>query len=91
MKKMTAQQRAYRKFLRSIAWSVQRSRIVIRANGLCEVCRKTKLKQVHHLKYGEPLASTPDSDLVAVCGHCHRNAHIRPPAGSAVSAEIQLF
>jgi hypothetical protein len=87
---MTAAQRDYRRFLRTVDWLVQRSRIVVRSGGLREVCRKTRLKQVHHLRYAEPLAATPDSDLIGICGRCHRAAHWKPPQ-TAAAAEIQLF
>jgi len=89
-KTMTTQQREYRRFLRSVQWSVQRARIVVRSHGVCEVCRKSRVKQIHHLRYTDPIALTPDSDLVAICGRCHRNSHIASPQ-AAGSAEITLF
>lgn len=90
--RLTAQQREYRKFLRSVEWMLQRSRIVLRSGGLCELCHKRRLKQIHHLRYSEPIDATPDSDLVAVCGYCHRSQHIKfPGPGALAASEMQLF
>ena len=76
--RLTAQQRAYRRFLRTPEWLVQRARVIVRSGGLCEICHKRKLRQVHHRFYSDPIAATPDSDLIGLCGFCHRREHIRP-------------
>jgi 5-methylcytosine-specific restriction endonuclease McrA len=83
-------QREHRKFLRSIEWAVQRSRVIVRSNGICELCKKSRVKQVHHRRYADPIGSTPDSDLVAICGRCHRNAHVTF-SRVAATTEIKLF
>jgi len=90
--RLTAQQRDYRRFLRTVEWSLQRARVIVRSGGLCEICKTRRLKQVHHLRYSDPVSSTPDSDLIGLCGFCHRREHVRLPGpGALASAEMQLF
>lgn len=82
--------RAYQRFLRSPAWIVQRSRILVRANGMCERCKKYRAKQVHHLKYAADYAQVPDTNLLAVSGKCHRDLNVPPPTYKQ-TIEIKLF
>jgi hypothetical protein len=51
------------------------TRIIVRAQGKCEICGCRPVKQVHHRKYSKTPADTPDSELQAVCGVCHMKAH----------------
>src|SRR5262245_41996718 len=52
---------------------------LVRANGICEKCRKRPATEVHHLKYERVFNELP-SDLVALCRQCHSEIHWRQPA-----------
>jgi hypothetical protein len=66
----------YRAYMRSPAWRRRRARVLRRAGRRCRGCGGPA-KDVHHLWYGTPLGSEPDSALAPLCEGCHRQAHSR--------------
>lgn len=64
----------YQDYIKSPEWERVRKRILKRARGKCEKCRKRPPIQVHHLTYAR-LGNERDEDLLAVCGPCHQAFH----------------
>jgi RNase P subunit RPR2 len=64
----------YQDYIQSPEWEKVRKRILKRARGKCEKCRKRPPLQVHHLTYAR-LGNERDEDLLAVCGPCHQSFH----------------
>ena len=73
----------YAEYLRSEAWKEKRSRVLRRANGICEGCGDRGQLQVHHTRY--PTGCWPGTsewasqeklfDLRAICRRCHEDIH----------------
>ncbi len=67
----------YTEYLRSPEWQAVRLGALQRASYRCQLCgRSDKTLHVHHNTYdrrGEEL----DSDVVALCWHCHSKHHNR--------------
>jgi hypothetical protein len=66
--------RRYDEHLRSSAWAALRSRVLFRADHICEGCGQHRATQVHHLTYRR-LGHEMLFDLVAVCDACHAAIH----------------
>jgi hypothetical protein len=66
--------RWYDEYLESPEWDERRSRVLSRARGVCEGCRKEPATQVHHLTY-ERVGREMLFDLAAVCRDCHDCIH----------------
>jgi 5-methylcytosine-specific restriction endonuclease McrA len=66
--------RQYHAYLATPAWAIKRARVIERAGGLCEGCRKNPPAEVHHLTY-ERVGREMLFDLVAVCRVCHEIIH----------------
>lgn len=67
-------QAEYLAYRRTPEWQAKRSRVLRRANGICEGCLETQATVVHHLTYthmGDELLF----QLVALCQACHEKAH----------------
>lgn len=60
----------YTKYLQSPEWREKRKLVMLRAQGICEGCRKANATEVHHLTY-ERLGDEMLFDLVAICKMCH--------------------
>jgi len=59
----------YKKYLRGKWW--KKRRLDYRAlHQKCELCRKKKSRQVHHVNY--TFFNEADEDLTASCGRCHQ-------------------
>jgi hypothetical protein len=56
------------------AWYARRDAVRARARGRCEFCRWRPMQHAHHRSY-ERFGQEPLSDLMAVCGACHRAIH----------------
>jgi 5-methylcytosine-specific restriction endonuclease McrA len=68
----------YKQYLQSPQWQAKRRKILHRAGYRCELCRKAKPLQVHHLTYERKFRERL-GDLQAVCDRCHRRIHgIKP-------------
>jgi 5-methylcytosine-specific restriction endonuclease McrA len=68
----------YQYYLQSDQWKTKRRKILQRAGYRCELCRKAKPLQIHHLTY-ERIFNERMDDLQAVCDRCHRRLHgIKP-------------
>lgn len=65
----------YREYLRSSMWRDKRSRVMARADGLCEGCRVEEATEVHHLSYTHIYAEFL-FELVALCRDCHERWHV---------------
>lgn len=69
-----ARQKEYRQYLTTKNWKDKRSKVLARANNLCEGCGDRTATEVHHLTYrnvGDELLF----ELVALCSTCHSKAH----------------
>lgn len=64
----------YEAHLNSDKWRDIRGRVMERAQGICEGCRRGRAAQVHHLTYLH-LGDEFLWELVAVCLDCHKRAH----------------
>jgi RNase P subunit RPR2 len=67
-------QRLYEEYLKSAEWQERRQLVLLRAQGICEGCRKAPATSVHHLHYrdaGEEFLW----QLVAICDVCHERYH----------------
>lgn len=60
--------------LRRPSWKKLRQTILERDKYLCQRCKKTKARDVHHLTY-DRLGHELQSDLMSVCRPCHRKIH----------------
>jgi hypothetical protein len=58
---------AYLQYIASPAWQAKRIRVLQRAGGTCERCRKAPARQVHHLTYVR-LFVERDEDLLSPRG-----------------------
>lgn len=67
---------AHNAYLDSPEWRDLRQRVMDRAQGLCEGCRLTPAKEVHHLSY-EHWGHEFVFELVALCGDCHDRIHAK--------------
>jgi 5-methylcytosine-specific restriction endonuclease McrA len=70
----TERQKRYHAYLRSPEWRERRRVVLARAGGRCERCKLRKAREVHHLTYVR-IFNEPPSDLQALCGICHDDAH----------------
>lgn len=66
--------RGYRKYLQSPEWKEKRARVLAAANYRCELCKRKKATQVHHLTY-KRIFKEPPEDLIAICRFCHDEKH----------------
>lgn len=64
----------YMAYMRSRQWQKVRNEHLQSVDGWCEVCRKAKACQVHHMSYAR-LGFENAQDLCAVCVQCHHEIH----------------
>ena len=64
----------YEAYRRTPRWQVKRSKVMIRAKGLCEGCLDAPATVVHHLSYAN-IGDELLFQLVALCRPCHHKAH----------------
>lgn len=64
----------YNAYLDSPEWKQKRSRVLDRADGICEGCGINRASQVHHLTY-KNVGNEFLFELVAVCNICHERLH----------------
>ncbi len=67
---------AHNAYLASPEWRELRQRVMDRAQGLCEGCRLSPAREVHHLSY-EHWGHEFLFELVALCGDCHDRIHAK--------------
>lgn len=67
-------QKEYDAYLKTEKWRALRTKILRRANGVCEGCGKLAATQVHHLTY-KHIFEEFLFELVAVCDPCHKRLH----------------
>ncbi len=72
--KIMAITQQYQKYLNGPEWQKKRILIFIRDGYLCQKCKKENATQVHHKSYAN-IFKEPLSDLMSVCGSCHRLIH----------------
>lgn len=68
-------QRRYQEYLQTPEWQEKRRLVLLRAQGICEGCRKAPATAVHHLHYRD----AGDEflwQLVAICDPCHERYHV---------------
>lgn len=73
----------YETYLSGPAWKARRCRIFERAEGVCEHCRQSPARHVHHLTY-ERVGDELETDLLAVCLPCHQAFHPDRPILAAL-------
>jgi len=64
----------YAEYLKSDRWQRRRLRSLDKAAYACQVCKSTRLLEVHHNCY-DRLGDELDSDLFVVCGMHHDMIH----------------
>ena len=64
----------YNAYLQTPQWRAIATRVLKRANGICEGCGQAGATQVHHLTY-QHVFNEFLFDLVAVCRACHERLH----------------
>lgn len=72
--------REYQAYLSSLEWKGRRSKVLARAQGMCEGCGDRKATEVHHLTY-EHVFDEFLFELVALCRPCHERLHADPAEG----------
>lgn len=70
---------SYKLYLQTNHWKELRLK-KLKKNPVCQVCRKEKANQVHHLSYNNANGETilykeKLSDLLSVCRKCHKDIH----------------
>lgn len=75
--------RQYESYLHSSEWQAVRTKVMARANRLCERCRDRAAKHVHHLHYWN-VGQELEEDLQAVCVPCHQELHPDRPLTAAL-------
>lgn len=79
----------YGKYRESPAWKRKRDLVMERNKGKCAWCQ-AEGKQVHHKTY-DNIGKEPLSDLVVLCGKCHKEEHFPPlPSGSLSATQRPL-
>ena len=76
----------YEKYRDSPAWKRKRDLVIERDKGKCVWCQ-VEGRQVHHKTY-ENIGKEPLSDLVVLCGKCHKEEH-HPPVPSDQQSATQ--
>gem|GEM_PF-1012922 len=66
--------RQYEHYRQTDEWKHKRSKVILRAQGLCEACRDRPATQAHHTTYAH-VGREFLFELVAVCEPCHRSMH----------------
>jgi 5-methylcytosine-specific restriction endonuclease McrA len=69
----------HRQYLDSPAWRKKRSERLAVDGEKCFRCKATDGLQVHHITY-ERLGRERMSDLLTLCGDCHKRDHGRDPS-----------
>jgi hypothetical protein len=64
----------YQEYIKSDRWRRKREKVIKRAGGVCEECRKGRIRHVHHLTY-KRLGNEWLSDLLGLCFGCHQAKH----------------
>lgn len=64
----------YDVYLASDAWAHKKSKVMQRANGMCEGCGDEKAQEVHHKTY-KNVGDEFLFELVALCNTCHDRYH----------------
>lgn len=64
----------YEEYLHTEHWAIVRKAALDRAGWKCQLCNAAKSLQVHHRTY-ERLGCEWDSDVIALCGRCHKHFH----------------
>lgn len=64
----------YNEYLKTPEWAEKRQRVIERAGGICEGCRRAPINEVHHLTYSH-VGRELLFQLVGLCHGCHEEAH----------------
>lgn len=65
----------YAEYLQTPHWREKRARAMARCGGQCQRCYRRDLGlHVHHMTY-DRLGCEAESDLMVLCGLCHREVH----------------
>lgn len=80
---------SYRSYMQSDAWQKQRRRVINKARGKCAACGR-KGRHVHHVSYERRFKENP-TDLVLLCGRCHRLFHETYRVSKDMRAETKEF
>jgi hypothetical protein len=64
----------YQAYLLSEQWKNKRTKVLKRAQGICEGCLDVPATEVHHRSY-EHVFDELLFELVALCEECHRKTH----------------
>jgi len=65
----------YAEYLNSDDWQEKRA-VALEVDGYrCYNCKTKKNLHVHHMTYGDWYNVNPKTDLVTLCGDCHREVH----------------
>lgn len=71
---------AYRRYIHSPAWKLNRFGALVRADGCCECCGAPGRVDVHHKTY-ERVGEESLGDLQGLCRECHETTHGRKFGG----------
>jgi 5-methylcytosine-specific restriction endonuclease McrA len=76
----------YKVYLESGKWKAKRLKVLKRDNFICQACGG-KAWQVHHKTY-KRIFNEHLSDLVSVCGDCHKDIHNIKPRQISIFGRI---
>jgi hypothetical protein len=64
----------YKAYIKSDRWKIKCENYWLSKGRWCKACKSQQNLQVHHLSYANFMLE-PLSDLVGLCGPCHRAVH----------------
>jgi hypothetical protein len=80
----------YKAHLQSPKWKALSAKVILRAQGICEGCRKHPATQTHHLTYRR-MGDEMLFDLVAVCDSCHAKIHLKQEEAGKIALAQALI
>jgi hypothetical protein len=66
---------SYDQYLKSEQLAVVKRHVARRSGGTCELCRRAKATEFHHVRYCRWGEYDPPENLVHVCHECHCDCH----------------
>jgi 5-methylcytosine-specific restriction endonuclease McrA len=74
---------------RDAVYNERRKQVFARGDGVCEFCRSASMGEVHHRAGRGGDDPHRLSNLVGLCGGCHRRAHAEPEWAREVGLSIR--
>jgi hypothetical protein len=72
---------------RGVEWEHRKAAYYARHRKACRACGTRAAIHLHHVRYGRPIGSEPDADLVPLCNAHHSAVHQLHESGALELAE----